>query len=270
MIAAGVTGMNQIVWLLGAVIATTTTATQPANVRFVFSRADEPYLTQLRTEFALDDVVKDATSDWAKARALCAWTHRQFRHDGGNQPGRNDPISILHEAAEGKRFRCVEYARVLAGACNAVGLPARVLALKTQDVETRARSAGHVAVEVFLSERQAWAMLDAQWDAAPALDDAPLSAIDFRDAIDRRDEKLAVNAPDASQDSQYRTWVRKYLFYLDVPLDNRYGDGDRDPARLMFVPPGAGEPKVFQRTSPIRNTRYTSSLAEFYAPPARE
>lgn len=242
-------------------------ATQPADPRFIFSAADEPYLARLRTEFELDQVVREATGDWERARALCAWTHRQFRHDGSNQPQRNDPISILHEAAGGKRFRCVEYARVLAGACNAVGLPARVLALKTEDVETRQRSAGHVLAEVYLADRKKWAVLDAQWDASPALGDSPLNAIEFRDAIDRNDPKLVVNAPDASLDAQYLKWVRKYLFYLDVAFDNRYGEGKHDPMRLMFVPPGAPEPRVFQRNSPIRNTRYTSSLDVFYAPP---
>ena len=39
-----------------------TLATQPANSRFLFSAADEPYLMRLRTEFELDDVIDPADS----------------------------------------------------------------------------------------------------------------------------------------------------------------------------------------------------------------
>jgi hypothetical protein len=35
----------------------------------------------------------------------------------------------------------------------------------------------------------------------------------------------------------------------------------------MLVPPGAPEPRVFQRTSPMRHMRYTTDARVFYAAP---
>lgn len=58
------------------------------------------------------------------------WVHHQWRHDGGNEPIKNDAISILEEARTGKNFRCVEYGTVVTACLNAVGLNSRVLGLK--------------------------------------------------------------------------------------------------------------------------------------------
>lgn len=51
-----------------------------------------------------------------------------------------------------KRFRCVEYSIVAAGALNALGIPARTVGLRTKYVETELWSAGHVVAEAYLKD----------------------------------------------------------------------------------------------------------------------
>jgi hypothetical protein len=67
--------------------------------------------------------------------------------------------------------------------------------------------------------------------------------------------------------------VYPYLYYLDVPFDNREGPGkvkekQLNSSHLMLVPEGAKQPTVFQKKWPISNMLYTHHVADFYAPPA--
>src|SRR5262245_47633605 len=86
-----------------------TTDADSAGIVFHLSVAADDYLARLRTRYALDAVIAAAKTDYDKVRAVSAWVHSRWRHDGNNQPAKPDPISILEEAATGERFRCVEY-----------------------------------------------------------------------------------------------------------------------------------------------------------------
>lgn len=231
------------------------------------STPGDPYLTKLRTSYELDGVVAGQRSDYDKVRAVSRWVRSRWEHNGDNEPRKADPISILQEAAEGKRFRCVEYSIVVAAALNSIGVPARVLALKTEDVETRESGAGHVVAEAYLTDAQKWIMVDGQWDVIPTLKGRPLNAVELQDALARRAKGLSVESFSGARADEYFKWVAPYLFYFDVRFDSRY-EVERQPHSLMLVPVGAKEPAIFQKKWPLKNMIYTRSRLAFYAKPA--
>jgi hypothetical protein len=229
------------------------------------------FLDELRAKYPVDSLVKNAGTDMERALRIVNWVHRQWPHNGENQPRESNAISILEEAREGKNFRCVEYGIVATACLNAVGLKARVLGLKSQDVETRQYGAGHVLLEVYLNDLQKWAVADGQWDAVPVLEGRPLNAVEFQRAIANDYAKLEIRSLSGTSKRHYIDWIYPYLYYFDVPFDNREGHGNRRDVQgkyeLMLVPAGAKEPKIFQREYPINDCLYTHSLADFYAPP---
>lgn len=239
-----------------------------APLPFPFRRntPDDSYMSRLRTTYALDKVVAGKKSDYEKVRALSRWVRTRWEHNGDNEPQKPDPLSILLEAAQGKRFRCVEYAVVLSAALNSVGIPARVLGLKTQDMETREYGAGHVVTEAYLAAPGKWILVDGQWDIIPTLKGKPLNAVELQSALARRADGLGGDSFSGAEAAEYFRWVEPYLFYFDTRFDSRV-EGEKQPHRLMLVPVGAKEPTVFQRKNILKNMVYTRSVRLFYAKP---
>jgi transglutaminase-like putative cysteine protease len=230
---------------------------------FGFQRSgpDDPYLTRLREGYALAELVEGRKSDYEKVRAVSRWVRTRWEHNGSNMPEKPDPISILEEAKQGKRFRCVEYSAVLAAALNAVGVRARVLSLLTEDVETRESGAAHVVAEAYLADRKKWVMVDGQWDVIPTLKGKPLGA-EFQRALAKREKGLGVDTFSGVKADGYFEWVAPYLFYFITKFDGRYGVA-ASRKELVLVPVGAREPKVVQRKWPIGDVVYTNSLRAF-------
>ena len=249
-----------------AVLAFATTA-EPAGA-YVFRRSSpgDEYLANLRITYKLDNLVAGKKTDFERVQAVCAWVHRQWKHNGSNEPQHYDPVSILQEAAQGKRFRCVEYGIVLTGALSALGIPARTLGLGTADVETRKARAGHVLAEAWLADQRKWMLVDGQWDVIPLLNGVPLNAVELQRALAGHERGLTVASPAGTSAKRYGGWIRPYLFYFDTSLDGRIGVS-RTPGQLFLVPVGAANPARFQGSEPVKNRQYTHSLAAFYAPP---
>jgi len=230
------------------------------------------FLDSLRRDYNLPALVAGLRSDSARALRILKWTHDRWSHNGDNEPSKNDALTILAEARGGKQFRCVEYGIVAASALNAIGLPARVLGLKTKDVETTPYGAGHVLLEVYLRDLKKWVLLDGQWDAMPLLNGVPLNAVEFQQAIARNYKNLQIRSRSGCDKDAYVRWIYPYLYYFDVRFDNREGlkearakvEGKQS---LMLVPEGAKEPTIFQKTGSINYALYTRSMADFYAPP---
>lgn len=233
---------------------------------------DNEYLTKLRNQYQLDQVVQEADSDTERVLKILNWVHNRWKHDGNNEPSKNDAISILEEAKEGKNFRCVEYGIVASACLNAIGLKARVLSLMTEDVETRQYGAGHVVTEVFLNDLQKWVFIDGQWNVMPVLNGIPLNGVEFQKAIANNYNKLEIKSLSEVSKRNYVTWVYPYLYFFNVGFDNREGIGFErllinDKSRIILVPVGGTEPKVFQIKHPIEYALYTNSLLDIYDSP---
>jgi hypothetical protein len=232
--------------------------------------AETPYMMKLRTKYHLDELVQGATCDLEKLKIVCHWVHGRWRHAGDSRPSRSDPLTILMEAERGKRFRCVEYAILMAACARALGMPARVLGLQTADVETVTAGAGHVVAEVWVEPPGKWVFADAQWDVVPRLKDNPLNAVELLQALkqSRANDLVLTTCPvsDGGQSTslgeellqqvmpdQYGRWIHPYLHYFTLSLDQRFASAaDSQPISgrtIMLIPKGAKKPVTFQGKS---------------------
>lgn len=245
-------------------------------VRFIYSDTTEnTFLRQLRKDYGLQDMVSGCKSDLESLYKVMNWTSSLWKHSGDSNPSKSDAITILKEASEGGRFRCVEYAIVLSSALNSIGIKSRVVALKTKSVETMEYGAGHVLTEVYLREIEKWIMADPQFNLIPFYEDSPLNTIEFQNCIATGKELklLNIDGPVKKKtESQYLRFIPNYLYYFDISFDNRLGlDHERiridGKSKLMLVPLGSKNPSVFQITEKIDYCLYTNSIADFYRDP---
>ncbi len=234
------------------------------------------YLKRLRMDYHLPAITSIDEDDFAKIKTILNWTNSQWSHSGSNSPSKYDPITILEEAKEGNKFRCVEYGIVLAGALNSIGIPSRVLSLKTSDVEKVRYGAGHVVAESYSRKFEKWIFMDGQYNVLPVLDEIPLNGVEFQKAIlENREALRIVNSKgDVSieEKNQYIDWISKYLYYFDTKFDNRnlpYTERVKieGKAKLMLVPEKAENPTVFQKKGKIDYCLYTNNVNDFYQKP---
>ncbi|MFZ5942170.1 MAG: transglutaminase-like domain-containing protein [Bacteroidota bacterium] len=258
---------------------TITFTTAPSDPLYEFYYSDtlnNVYLRELRQGYKLDVLTAVHKDELGKILAILDWGNRQWEHSGSNNPSKPDALTILKEAGEGNSFRCVEYGIVAAAALTSVGIPARVLGLKTRDVEKVRRGAGHVVAEVYASSLEKWIFIDPQFNVLPTLNGIPLNAVEFQNAIiNNRSQLVLVNAAGevpAENTEAYLSWVAKYLFYFDALFDQRIEVAPDykeigGMTKITLVPVGEKEPRVFQRTSRINYSWYTNSLNDFYRKP---
>lgn len=247
------------------------------NCDFIFSDyTNNEYLKKFREQYEIEKLTKNAKNDLEKVLILLDWTNSKWKHSGSNTPSKSDAFVILEEASQGKKFRCVEYAIVVSTALNSIGLLARTLGLKTKDVEKVKYGAGHVVTEVYLNDKNKWIFIDGQTNLIPFIDNVPLNAVELQEAIIESREKIelkSLNKIENEKDkNKYIKWVAPYLYYFDTYFDNRKDYKIdyikcKEKTRLMLVPIGAKEPKVFQRKHPMSNLIYTNSYKEFYKKP---
>jgi hypothetical protein len=240
-------------------------------LKIIMDDPNDPNMIELREKYDLEGLVCKAKDDYEKLRLILEWVHKQWKHHGSNEPTKADPLTILKEASEGKRFRCVEYAIVVAGCTRAQGMSSRRLALKRPDAETAKSGAGHVVAEVWLEQFNKWVFVDGQWGAIPEKNEIPLNAVEFQDAIARKAAGLKIRFPSEGVEEDYIEWVAPYLYYLDFDLDQRFFAKDNEKRRpaplqgkIMLVPKGANKPNVFQIKYPIKNCTYVSNPKTFY------
>jgi hypothetical protein len=237
----------------------------------VMDDPNDPNMVKLREKYDLEGLVCKAVDDYEKLGLILAWVHKRWEHHGNNKPSKSDPLTILKEASEGKRFRCVEYAIVVAGCARSLGMPSRRLALKRPDVETAESGAGHVVAEVWLNQFNKWVFVDGQWGAMAEMNGVPLNAVEFQDAIARKATGLKIRFASEGVEEDYIEWIVPYLYYLDFELDQRFYINDygkrKDTlphSKVMLVPKGAKKPKIFQMKYPIKNCTYISNPKTFY------
>lgn len=240
-------------------------------LKITMDNPNGPNMVELRNKYDLEGLVSNAKDDYEKLVLITAWVQKQWKHSGNNKPSKSDPLTILKEASEGKRFRCVEYAIVVAGCARSLGMPSRKLALKRSDVETAKSGAGHVVAEVWLNQFNKWVFVDGQYGAIPERDGVPLNAVEFQDAITREVPDLKIRFSTKKDEIKYLAWVVRYLYYFDFNLDQRFYNGETEEERIsgskgkvMLVPKGANKPKVFQIKHPIKNCAYVSNPKAFY------
>jgi hypothetical protein len=248
------------------------------NNELVFKYPDtlnNTFLRQLRNEYDLLKLTENKIEDIDKVLLILNWTHNQWKHNGSNEPSKNDALTILKEARDGKKFRCVEYGIVSSSALQALNYKSRVLGLKTADVETKRYSAGHVLAEVWMPQFNKWVLIDGQFNVMPILENVPLNAVEFQQAIsENKNYKLIDIHGEVSKKRRksYVSFVFDYLYYIDARFDNRNVPSNErilyeGKSSLMLVPLGAKKPSIFQIKYPLDYMAYTNSINDFYQKP---
>lgn len=236
---------------------------------------DNLYLRQLRNDYDLLKLTENKQEDIDKVLSVLNWAHNQWKHNGSNEPSKNDALTILREAKDGKKFRCVEYGIVSSTALQSLNFKARVLGLKTADVETRKYGAGHVLAEVWMPQYNKWVLIDGQFNVMPILENVPLNAVELQQAIsENKNYKLIDINGEVSMKRRksYLSFIFEYLYYMDSKFDYRNVPSNErllheGKSSLMLVPLGAKKPSIFQIKYPIDNMVYTNSLNDFYQKP---
>ena len=212
---------------------------------FVWDGELDGVLPWLRRRYKLDRVVAHAERELDRLIALRSWVHGRWDHHCCNLPRRPDALSILDEAARGQRFRCVEYALVLAQVYRAMGYPARFVRLQGE-------RGAHAVTEVFAPELGKWVLMDGQHAAHVSRDGAPLSALELRDAV-AAGAALEAHVDGAGID--YVAWMSGMLDYVMVPRDLSYG---RELDELIVLAP-EGRAAPTRKPAYLRATRYLTT-----------
>lgn len=246
---------------------------QNQEISIKYQTEQSNYLESLKDAFPLN-FVNNKMSDTEVALAVLNWTNSRWEHNGNKSPSKNDAITILNEAQEGNQFPCFAYAVVLRDQLTALGYNARTIYLKTEDAEYRKSSPGHVATEVFLDDLQKWIFLDGQFNLMPTLNDIPLNAVEFQNAISNHFNELKLQSLSKTKTSKesYIEFVYDYLFYFDTALDNRYESNQEykinDKSSIMLVPSGTKElTHINFWNMDVDYCIYTNSKQIFYAKP---
>ncbi len=251
-------------------------APNPLYEFFYSDTLENAYLREMRKTYNLEGLVSGPMKEPDKILNILDWASKQWEHNGSNTPTKQDALTILKEAQEGKQFRCVEYGIVATSALNSIGIPARTLGLKTRDVEKVMRGAGHVVSEVYSKELGKWIFIDPQFNIMPTLNGTPLNGVEFQKAIFDKNAilRLINKAGELSEkDSKsYIKWIGKYLFYFDVLFDQKTLNSSKFKSingmtKITLVPVGHKEPRIFQRNSKINYSYYSNSLNDFYRKP---
>jgi len=246
------------------------------EIQFVYpDTINNQFLGQLRNENNLLELTKNCKTVLEKVLVVTNWANKQWKHNGNNEPSKSDALTILKEAKQGNKFRCVEYGIVLASALNSIGVKSRVLALKTKDVEIVKAGAGHVLAEAYLDDLKKWVMLDAQFNLVPVLNDVPLNAVEFQQTIVRQAKFKLIDKNGkvvGKRFKQYMGFIPQYLYFFDYAFDQRSVARDdkltvNGKKKVMLVPLGAQNPSVFQINSKIDYCLYTNSIVDFYRVP---
>ena len=216
-------------------------------------------LELLRKTTELDLLLSSCNTDLDKIKLTTFYVHQLSEHDGWNDPQTRDPVVLVKRASHGESFRCVEFSIVMASCLRAINIPARILGLKTKDVETREFGAGHVVVEAFVDNQ--WIFIDPQACFIPSINGKLLNAVDLCYQLNSPNNTLVANEL-KNETGNYKDWVKNYLYYFDTFISP-----EKEKVKVMLVPLNAKKPTVFQKNHPLTDLHYTNSVTAFYAWP---
>ena len=146
-----------------------------------------PRMAELREEFALDDIVAGAASEFEALLALKRWVRSRWDHGWSRAFNTvKDGLDILREAARGEQFTCGFYATVFVDCAIALGFPARKVGVGLADCsfprDHRVGNVGHSISEVWCNDLRKWVLLDCDVNCHYERDGVPLNAFEIGEA----------------------------------------------------------------------------------------
>jgi hypothetical protein len=150
---------------------------------------DSPLVKRLRTEYRLDDVVKDEPNEFRKMLKLRHWVHSRW-HIDNDQTFNGDVFAILEKAKAGAGFNCSHAMKVQHAVMTAMGYVIRDLGVQC-NTEELPDGFHHGVNEVWSNDHAKWVLMDGEYDFHFERDGQVLSALEAHEAA-RRDRGLGV------------------------------------------------------------------------------
>lgn len=219
----------------------------------------------LRRRYQLHTIIKSGKNEFDKMRLLLDWVANRWKHTGDNEAKEPNALAILEAAEKGERFRCVEYAIVLANCLTAVGYPARTVGLSRLG-KAYGQGKGHVCAEVWSNQYQKWILLDGQNDAWWESNGMPLSAYECRQLfVNGREDELQFIGQHKEADYPgmkpawdayfyHLTYGYHNLFFQPLPQGQEYG---------LDLVSGNVTPELYFQRSP-NNQTITDDYEDIY------
>jgi len=189
-------------------------------------------LQTLRDRYCLEDVAGGG-DDWQRVLNLLRWLSGNTCHNGSIVPSfPMNALSLLeYSFGKGKErgINCYMLATVLTEACLSVGLATRMLSLhplNPYDYDN------HVVTAVWCRPQARWVTVDPSFNAyLMDADGKVLNPWEVRDSL-CRNRKVSCNAElgyngEPYDAEAYLTYIAKDLFYMQCPLESRYGSAER-------------------------------------------
>jgi hypothetical protein len=149
----------------------------PAASPFIFEDPDAPFLQDLRTTYALEELISQSTSEYDAILRLGGWVGSQFDHGTDPVAGGDkacDPVALVEAGREGSKYWCEIAARLMVHAAASVGLPARIITASTDGYTWE-----HAVAEIWSNEFSKWFVVDPDFNQVYELEGVPLSAIEI-------------------------------------------------------------------------------------------
>ncbi|MEK2646495.1 transglutaminase-like domain-containing protein [Bdellovibrio sp. BCCA] len=139
---------------------------------------------KLRSYTKIEKIFSKHETDFVQALKIAKFTSEAWGHDGFNSnPKKQDALTILKLADKGASFACVQFASVFVQLCQSVGIPARVLNVRTKHPDLGSSGHGHVTAEYFDNQLCKWVWIDPQIHAYALNRNTPLSYNELAELI---------------------------------------------------------------------------------------
>jgi len=235
-----------------------------------FNDSESDRFKTLREKYKLDGVVAKAKNQFEAQLALLSWVHNKWVHDSLSEPAHEDSLTILADVDQGKRYRCVEYSVVLAEVFQAMGYPARIVALK-KDGMSYGVGKGHVITEAWNDDLGKWIAYDGQNNATWRIANRALSSEEVRE-VSRTGTPDQIRLsfgptswiPQETPESERRATWQPYFEHLEYRFDNTDFDAPQSPtSRISLVGPKERYELLFQGAV-LPQRQQTDSVGKMY------
>lgn len=178
-------------------------------------------VARLRSYTGVEKIISRDETDFAQALKIAKFTSEAWGHDGFNSsPKKQDALTILKLAEKGASFACVQFASVFVQLCQSVGIPARVLSVRTKNPDLGSSGHGHVTAEYFDNQLCKWVWVDPQIHAYAIHRNAPLSCNELAElivagkkpAIKFTERTLAYVKNNRAHFKALKNFVRRYVW----------------------------------------------------------
>lgn len=161
----------------------------------------------------LERTTEGCITDSERIQKLTDWVHQLWLPQPGKFSKSSNPLSIIGRAQKGERFGWTDYNLVLAHALTAIGIPTRLITLRTRDCNYRPIGSHCHGLEYFDRDHLKWVWFDANPGIQIRQGFLPLNIFEIKEAI--LNQYLLTTDPDIS-DLSIEQYIAQISPFLDI------------------------------------------------------